>query len=71
MRTVGGVGISNYHFYVGQNSKLLKVRSLTGPEKLKVFSHIKISELLPTAAADECEQIQDLWDDLLNLNSLF
>ncbi len=29
---VGGVGISNYHFCVGHNSKLLKVRSLTGPE---------------------------------------
>ncbi len=68
---VGSLGIPSYHFYVGQTSKTLKVRSLIGTEKLKVTRNIKIRELLPSAAADECERIQDLWDNLLSLNSLF
>ena len=68
---VGSLGIPNYHFYVGRNSRILKVRSLTGPEKLKMASRIKIRELLPNAGADVCWKIQTLWDDLLELNMLF
>ena len=68
---ISTLGIPNYRFYLGKNSKVLKVRSLTGPEKLKLASHIKITELLPMIATEECARIQDLWDDLLDLNSLF
>lgn len=40
------LGIPGYHFYTGRNSKVLKVRSLTGPERLKGFAHIQIRDLL-------------------------
>ena len=68
---VTSLGIPNYQFYIGKNSRVLKVRSLTGPEKLKLASHIDIQSLLPGLAAGECTRIQDLWDDLLGLNTLF
>ena len=42
------LGIPSYNFYIGQTSKQLKVRTLTGPEKLKLFRHIDISSLLPS-----------------------
>ena len=44
---ISSLGIPNYHFYLGQNSRLLKVRTLTGPEQLKMASNINIHELLP------------------------
>ena len=59
------LGILGYHFYTGRNSKILKVRSLTGPERLKVFAHIQIRDLLPSH--DKCEQIQAIWDELYTL----
>lgn len=31
---VTGLNIPSFQFYIGQNSKMLKHRSLTGPEKL-------------------------------------
>ena len=65
------LSIPNYQFYLGKNSRVLKVRSLTGPEKLKLANHINIQSLLPRVAAEECSRIQDLWDDLLALNTLF
>ena len=37
----------DFHFYVDKDSKKLKWRDLTGPEKLVLFSKIKISQLLP------------------------
>ena len=40
---VASLGIPSYHFYIGKNSQQLKCRTLTGPEKLKLFSHINIS----------------------------
>lgn len=36
---VSSLGIPSYNFYVGKSSKELKVRTLAGPEKLKVFRH--------------------------------
>ena len=68
---VASLYISNYQFYLGKNSHVLKVRSLTGPEKLKLANDINLQSLLPGVAAEECAQIQDLWDDLLGLNTLF
>ena len=44
---VSGLGIPGFWFYVGQTSKELKCRSLTGPEKLKSFQNINIYSLLP------------------------
>ena len=45
------LGIPDYYFYVGKSTRPLKVRSLTGPEKLKVFKSINIQSLLPTLPA--------------------
>ena len=39
---IKGLGIPGFEFYVGWASKMLKSRSLTGPEKLKVFHNIKV-----------------------------
>ena len=41
------LGIPGYLFYVGRDSKCLKSRTLTVPEKLKVFRNIRIAELVP------------------------
>jgi len=50
--------------------KELKVCTLTGPEKLKVFEHIQIHTLLPSVHLSECDvdKIQHLWTELLLLN---
>ena len=49
---VSSLGIPSFQFYVGEASKELKRRSLTGPEKLKVFDSIDIKSLLPTISED-------------------
>ncbi len=51
---------------MGKDSKKLKWRTLTGPEKLLVFRNIKIVGLL--GDSDEARVIQTLWDDLLVMN---
>ena len=48
---VWSLGIPSYTFYVGKDSKALKICTLTGPEKLKLFDKISIRELLPTLDA--------------------
>lgn len=65
---VTSLGVPDFQFYIGKNSKMLKCRTLTGPEKIKVFRSIKIAELLPTC---ETEPIQKLWDEFFGLNELF
>ena len=66
---VGSIGISDYRFYIGKSSRLLKVRSLTGPEKLKLLSNINIQSLLPSNPPSDCSRIQVLWNELLEINS--
>ena len=66
---VTSIGISDYRFYIGKSSRILKVRSLTGPEKLKVLSKINIQSLLPSMPPSESSRIQVLWSDLLEINS--
>ncbi len=68
---VTSLKIPDFQFYVSQTSKALKCRSLTGPEKLRVMSSIKIKNLLPNIPDDTTEGIQDLWDKLFELNSIF
>ena len=50
---VSSLGIPGYSFYIGKDSKALKIRSLTGPEKLKVFRNIRIADLLPKMEQSE------------------
>ena len=64
---VSDLGIPSYHFYIGQNSKQLKIRTLTGPEKHKVISNIQIADLLPNLSPSKVLQIQWLWTELLHL----
>ena len=64
------LGIPDFRFYIGQNSRLLKIRTLTGPEKLKVLSNIDIQFLLPSLPKSEARRIQTLWTELLQINKL-
>lgn len=68
---VGSLGISDFQFYIGKTSKQLKCRSLTGPEKLKLISGIRVPVLLPTFDSSKSIKIQSLWDKLQNLNRVF
>lgn len=68
---VSGLGIPGYAFWIGENSRQLKWRTLTGPEKLKVFANINIQMLLPLLDEAETIRIQVLWTTFLDLNKLF
>ena len=63
------LGVSGYSFYIGKESKKLKWRSLTGPEKLKVFSNINLVDLFPDLVDNEL--VQQLWNDFLTVHKLF
>ena len=65
------LGIPGYGFWIGRDSKQLKSRTLTGPEKLKLFANVNIQELLPSLPESETIQIQVLWTELLQLNEMF
>ena len=45
---------------------MLKCRTLTGPEKLKLFSSINIAETFPEMP--QSDKIQALWQQLLEIN---
>ena len=64
---VTSCGVPGYHFYIGQDSKQMKIRSLTGPERLKVFANISIADLLPTFPQSKCMPIQELGRTCCNL----
>lgn len=66
---VSSLGIPGFEFYVGRSSKELKCRSLTGPEKLKLFRNINIQTLLPNFSPVLSQKIQHLWNELLSLNT--
>ncbi len=68
---VASLGIPSYNFYVGKDSKQLKCRTLTGPEKLRLLAKINLQELLPSLPESETIQIQVLWMELLHLNQMF
>jgi len=48
--------------YADKESKQLKWRDLTGPEKMKLFQSIKIPELFPKLPNKQ--KVQQLWKDL-------
>ena len=62
---VTSLGIPGFEFYIGQSSEQMKCRTLSGPEKLKVFGLIRIEELQPALPEDEVATIQHLWSELL------
>lgn len=64
------LGISSYTFWVGRDSKKLKWRTLTGPEKLKLFNGIDMTKLFPPGH-ELILPLQKLWKDFLMLHSIF
>ena len=68
---VTSLGIPGYNFWVGRQSKQLKWRTLTGPEKLRLFKNINIQKLLPDSPESSTIKIQVLWTELLKLNEMF
>ena len=65
------IGITGFAFYVGQASKKLKWRTLTGPEKIKLCENVNIDHLLSDVPhlLSKPEDIQFLWDELYSLCS--
>ena len=57
-----------FNWFTRKESKKLKWRDLTGPEKLKLFQNIKIEELLPNF--EEAPTIQKLWKSFLEITKL-
>ena len=66
--TIKMLGVSGFAFWIGKESKHLKWRSLTGPEKLLVFNKINISETFPEIP--DSTQVHALWKKLLDVNNL-
>lgn len=55
-----------FHFSVDKDTKKLKWRDLTGPEKLKVFTLINIPELFPNVPS--CHAVQNLWKEFMEIH---
>ena len=55
-----------FRFYICQDSRALKWRDLTGPEKYKLFRNIDLTNLFPTLP--NVEVVQRIWAQFLLLN---
>ena len=66
--TLKMLGIPGFTFWLGKESKKLKWRTLTGPEKLKLFQKLNIPETFPEIP--DSEDVQALWNKLLDINHL-
>lgn len=55
----------NFHMYVDKDSKSLKWRDLTGPEKLKLFNKIDIAAVFP--GVPNATLIHKIWKDFLTI----
>ena len=66
--TIKLLGIGGFSFWTGKESKKLKCRKLTGPEKLILFTEINIIDTFPEV--EHCEQIQAMWRELSMINKL-
>ena len=55
----------SFRMYTDKESKTLKWRDLTGPEKLKLFKSIKIPELF--SSLRNASNVQKLWDNFKEL----
>lgn len=65
-KAVKDIGISGFTFWIGRESKKLKWRTFTGPEKLLLLKKLNLIELFPEA--ENIQEIQDLWHELLAVN---
>lgn len=66
--TLQSLGISGFTFWIGRESKKLKCRTLTGPEKLLLFEKLNIIVTFPEIP--NSEGVQTLWRELLKINRL-
>ena len=57
-----------FHFYMCKDSKKLKWRDLTGPEKHRLFARIDLPNAFPTIP--HVQKIQCIWEEFRRLNSL-
>jgi len=62
------IGIPGFSFWVGETSKKLKWRTLTGPEKLRLFANFTIADHFPQL--EDVDKIQALWKELYEINKL-
>ena len=66
---VSNLSIPAWNFY-SEGPGRLKWRSFTGPEKLKLFSGLKLCEVMPNGQSERVACIQSLWDRILAINNL-
>ena len=59
---------SEFRFWVGENSKKLKWRTLTGLEKLRLFTKLNIADHFPEL--EDKDRKQALWTKLIEINKL-
>ena len=57
-----------FHFYVCKDSKSLKWRDLTGPEKYKLFLKVNLPDLFPNLP--NASTIQEIWTKFMELNTI-
>ena len=62
------LGISGFSFWIGRESRKLKCRTLTGPEKLVLLKKMNIVVNFPEVP--DVENVQTLWCNLLKINKL-
>ena len=55
----------NFKFHQDKQTKVLKWRDLTGPEKKRLFDHIDIPALFPSL--ENSQKIQKLWNEFITL----
>lgn len=66
--TLKMLGIPGFNFWIGKESKKLKWRTLTGPEKLKLFQNLNIPDTFPEIP--DSTDVQALWSKLLEIDHL-
>ena len=62
---VKDLGLHDFKFYVDKDTKRLKYRDFTGPEKKKILTNIKISHFITPKA--RAQNLQKVWDQFLLL----
>ena len=62
-KSVKDLGISGFSFWIGRESRKLKWRTFTGPEKLKILSSLDLVTLFPEI--ENIDNIRALWRELI------
>ena len=65
-RSVKDLGVSGFLFWISRESRKLKLRTFTGPKKLKILSSLDLITLFPEI--ENIDNIQALWRELIDVN---